>query len=25
VNPGENGPDRVTVTLTRELAAGTVS
>ena len=25
VNPGENNPDRVTVTLTRELAAGTVS
>lgn len=25
VNPGENGPSRVTITLTRELASGTVS
>ena len=25
VSPGENGPDRVTVTLTRQLAAGSVS
>ena len=25
VNPGENGPSRVTVTLTRDLASGTVS
>ena len=25
VNPGENGPSRVTLTLTRELASGTVS
>lgn len=25
VNPGENGPDRITLTLTRELAAGSVS
>jgi hypothetical protein len=24
VNPGENGPDRVTLTLTRELASGSV-
>jgi hypothetical protein len=24
VNPGENGPDRVTITLTRELASGSV-
>jgi hypothetical protein len=25
VNPGENGPSRITLTLTRQLAAGTVS
>jgi hypothetical protein len=25
VNPGENGPSRITLTLTRPLAAGTVS
>lgn len=25
VNPGENGPSRITITLTRELASGTVS
>lgn len=25
VNPGENGPSRITITLTRQLAAGTVS
>ena len=25
VNPGENGPSRVTLTLTRQLAAGSVS
>ena len=25
VNPGENGPSRVTLTLTRQIAAGSVS
>ena len=25
VNPGENGPSRITLTLTRDLASGTVS